>query len=1454
MNRTRPNVLRSAAAAATVLLGTVGWAAPSTAVAVAPATILLFPSSGLPNGVVRVSGTGFGTSATVTVTDETSGAAVCSATTDRAGRFTCFGRMRALPGAVDSLVAASGAAPATAANAAYHAFTAGLIGSLAGGGVGDGSSAVGAAVDPEAVAVDAAGNVYIADPAYNRVRRIDRSGTITTVAGTGGRGFSGDGGPAVNAMLNAPLGVELDGGGRLFISDTWNQRIRMVDRTGVITTIAGTGERGFGGDGGPASAATLADPVGIRTDGSGNLYVADLGNERIRRIDRAGRIATVAGGSGGGIGDGLPAVDAFLSHPGGTAVDGAGNVYIADSGNNRIRRVSAAGTITTIAGTGEQRFSGDGGPATHATLAYPWGVAVDRRGNLYIADSGNNRIRKVDGHGVITTVAGTGEPGTAGDGGPALDAEVESPGRIAIATDGSLYIADNYNRLVRRVDAAGVITTVAGGGTGAAPVGDHGQATDAVLATPSAAAYDAAGNLFIADTDHHRVRKVDTSGVINTVAGTGTAGFSGDGGPASAAELAAPAAIVFDKRGNLLIGDAGNHRMRMVSPSGVITTIAGTGDDTTSGDGGPATDAALGSPVAFAVSRSGELFVADAGQHRIRKIDRGGVITTVAGGQGGFGGDGGPAVLAALQSPQGIAVDGRGNVYIADTENQRIRKVDAAGIITTVAGTGESGFSGDGGPASGAQLSWPTGIAADGHGALYVADGWNQRIRKISQSGVIMTVAGTGNGGFGGDGGPALSATLESPHAVALDAHGGFVIVDTGNARVRQVDAHGVITTIAGRGHVVDIGDGGDARKALIWPADLAVDAAGNLFIADDGWENSRIRKVDVHGIITTIAGTGASGFSGDGGPAVNASLAQPEGVAVDGQGNVFIADAGYSSNRVRKIDAHGIITTVAGTGEPWDAGDGGPAEEAALDAPVAVTVGASADLFISTDSSIRRVDQKGTINLVAGAGTTGHLGDGSPATSATLAQPFDVALDRSGNVFIADAEQHRVRRIDRSTGVITTVAGTGESGSSGDGGPAASATLRAPIAVAVDRHGNVYVADIDDARVRRIDGHGTITTVAGTGEWGFSGDGGPAVKAALSSPAAVAVDDRGALLIGDAGNHRLRRVDVSGTITTVAGGASGDDGGPAPDAIFGEVAGVAVDVAGNVYVADPQASVVRRIDAQGRISTFAGGGSDTSDGIPATSAQLQGVGGLAVDRVGDVLVADGNRVRKVDRAGTITTVAGALDAASLGDGGPAIHASLSDVTSITIDRLGNLYLADADDERIRKVDTRGIITTVAGNGSFGFSGDKGAAVAATLAHPAGVAVDATGNLYIADRANNRIRRVDPSGIITTIAGGPLEGVTGDGGPAVKANISQPSCVAVDAAGNLYLGDQNRLRRIDRRGIITTVAGNGTASFSRDGVPATSATLSRPAAIAIDGAGNLYLTADARVREVVGLT
>ncbi len=1525
--------------------------------------------------------------------------------------------------------------------------TAGVITRFAGTGeigfAGDGGPATEARLNsPHGVAVDAFGNVYVADTFNRRVRRIDHTGMITTVAGNGQAGSGGDGGPATVAQLGIPTGVAVDAAGNLYVADFFYERVRRIDPAGLISTIAGTGTIGFSGDGGPATEARLNSPYALAADARGNLYVTDRGNLRVRRIDPAGIISTVAGtGEFGFAGDGGPAATAQLGFLSEVAVDTEGNLYVADTFSHRVRRIDPAGVISTIAGTGEDGFAGDGGPAAKARLNRPFGVAADRAGNLYVADTNNHRLRRIDPTGVISTVAGAYHGGFAGDGGRATAASLNEPRRVAVDAAGNLYVADTFNDRVRRIDPAGVITTIAGTGEPGYS-GDGGPAAAARLDAPHGVAVDAAGNIYVADSFNDRVRRIDPEGVITTLAGTGESGYSGDGGPATAARLSVPHGVAVDAAGNIYVADTYNDRVRRIDPEGVITTLAGTGESGYSGDGGPATAARLSVPHGVAVDAEGNLYVADTYNHRVRRIDPAGLISTIAGtGYPGYSGDGGPGTAARLGSPREVAVDADGNLYVvsestlrvlrsrvvaevplgSSTESVRLNVDQPANGVVTLEGrpvfSGQIVVASDGrryslsqrangsiaaqsieaaaplrlstrtlgpgsrriatlagtGEASASSLNSPTAVALDGAGNLYVADTANNRVRRIDAAGNITTVAGTGAQGYFGDGGPATSAWLRHPHGVALDGAGNLYVADTYNYRVRRIDAAGNITTVAGTGAPGYSGDGGPASAAsFALPQGVAADGAGNVYVTDV--HNHRVRRIDAAGNITTVAGTGAPGYSGDGGPATAAQLNGPLYVAADAEGNVYVTDG--HNHRVRRIDPGGVITTVAGTGGPGYAGDDSSAREAWLANPLGIALDAAGNLYVADSGNhrVRRIDPTGIITTVAGNGVGGYSGDGGLATAARIDNPFGVAADPEGNVYVADTGNHRVRvvsgvphevpvrlgssgetrwlsvsprgdvtldgrrafngtRVAACNGDLysldysvdggvhakyvaerqavgleglrpvtlardesgswrigdeTVVSGhrhaqggrefvldvadgrwrlashtlrtvAGHSGVQ-DGVPATSSRLYAPSSVALDSRGNVYIADQANNRIRRIDSSGTITTYAGTGEKGYRGDGGPAAKAFLSDPSGVAVDSSGNVYVADTGNHRVRRIDVNGTIESYAGtGVQGyaGDGSPATGARLDTPVAVAVDATGHVYVADYGNRRVRRIDLAGAIETLAGPGGSTEwgDSSPATEARIDGPAGVAADAAGNVYVTDylGRRVRRIDAAGMISTIAGTVEAGS-GGGGVADRAVLDGPAGVAVGADGSVYVADYLGGRVRRIDASGVISTVAGAGDSGSGGD-GAADGALLDGPAGVAVDAEGNVYVAERSNHRVRRIDSSGTISTLAGTGEPFDRGDGGHASEARFSREiAAVALDPSGNVYVADpyDHTVRRLDAADTVSTLAGTGEPGFGEDGEPAPGAQMDTPTGVAVDTAGNVYVAeaGNHRVRRI----
>jgi sugar lactone lactonase YvrE len=640
--------------------------------------------------------------------------------------------------------------------------------------------------------VDIAGNLFIADPYNEVVRKVDTNGIIWTVAGNGDENFSGDGGPAVLASLDDPTGMAVDAAGNLFIADVQNQRIREVDIRGMITTVAGSGGYGYFGDGGPAANASFEYPTEVAVNAAGNLFIADTDNQRIRQVVPFGAAPMLA----------------------------LANLAASDAGSYQViittpfaRVTSAVATLTvllppsiTVQPMSQDIIAGSNvtfslTAAGTAPLAYAW-----HRGSAAIAGATNssyttNGVQLADSGSLFTCVITNAYGCVTSDvaaltvglppvirGQPTNEtAQAGTTAGFGLTLTGTGPLSYQWQFDGTNLPA-GLIYTVAGNG-GYGYSGDGGAATNANLASPSGVAVDASGNLFIVDSDDNVVRKVDTHGVITTVAGNGGYGYFGDGSPATNANLASPSGVAVDASGNLFIADSDNSVVRKVDTNGIITTVAGNGDYGYSGDGGAATTASLETPVGVAVDAFGNLFIADPPAQRIRKVDTKGLIWTVAGkGVYGFSGDGGAAINATFEYPVAVAVDASGNLWIADQDNQRIRKVDTNAIIWTVAGNGEYGFSGDGGAAMNATFEYPAGVVVDAAGNLFIADSNDQRIREVNVLGMITTVAGSGAEAYSdSDGVAATSASLDEPNGVALDAAGNLFIADLDNCLVRKV-------------------------------------------------------------------------------------------------------------------------------------------------------------------------------------------------------------------------------------------------------------------------------------------------------------------------------------------------------------------------------------------------------------------------------------------------------------------------------------------------------------------------------------------------------------------------------------------------------------------------------------------------------------------------------------------
>ncbi len=649
---------------------------------------------------------------------------------------------------------------------------------------------------------------------------------------------------AREAYLNIPYGITADMEGNIYFHDRNHYRIRKLSVDGVLTTVAGNGSVGYSGDGGPAISARLNTDIGSMTFGPDrSLYFADGYNCAVRKISPDGIISTVAGsGVCGYSGDGGPALQARLNVLGSVSFDSRGNLFIGDGFNNRVRLVSPNGTISTFAGTGRAGFSGDGGPAAEAMLNLPLAY-VDRGDNVWIPDGFNYRIRRVGRDGIIQSVVGNGTPGPVPDVGVGRNAPVGLVQYMSFLSDGSLLFTNLLNRKMYRLSSDDTFRRVVGSDA-IGYNGDNGPALQAQTSSTMDLVGLHEGSVVFSDQLNHVLRKVDPAGVIRTIAGRER--FNQHYGAAWETLLNGPGGVAWDPAGGYYVHESYGARLRRVDPDGTTYTIAGTGESGSTGDGGPARQAAIG----------------------------------------------------ASGSTVSIAVDSSRRVYIATVGNASIRRVTPGGVIETIAGVGSAGFAGDGGPATAARLNGPTGIVISSDGRIYFADSNNHRIRVIDTAGIIRTVVGTGERGFSGDGGPASEARLNSPTAVGLDSAGNLYILDALNNRIRRVDAAGNITTIAGNGAVGASTDGVATEVPLRAPSRMAVAADGRVWFTEQtpfpAWPDTKLRMLDPDGRVLTLS-TGW-GYEGDGGPLSAArftNIAQmsvgPEGLLIADQFNNLV-------------------------------------------------------------------------------------------------------------------------------------------------------------------------------------------------------------------------------------------------------------------------------------------------------------------------------------------------------------------------------------------------------------------------------------------------------------------------------------------------------------------------------------------------------------------------------------
>ena len=1129
------------------------------------------------------------------------------------------------------------------------------------------------------------------------------------------------------------------------------------------------------------------------------------------------------------------------TNSGGLAKDSLGNIYIADTANHTIRRITDLRTTITFAGTAGQSGSTDGTGAA-ARFNNPKGLATDSSNNLFVSDTGNGVIRKITSAGVVTT-----HPGSSGTG---------------LATDSSdnLYIAVTSLHIIQKVTSAGVVTTLAGlsGSSG----NTDGTGSAARFNSPTGIATDSSGNIYVTESST-TIRKITPAGVVTTLAGTAGQIDSVDGLGADA-RFVQPIGITVDSNDNIFVSDFGSNRpggqIRRITPAGFVTSIAGARGSiggpaisSVDGRGTAGTFGDISARLGLLAIDSNKLFfsqgptTAQPGSYlRYVRPESNLILSPFVGTSGSGGSADAIGPNARFSQPNQTAFDANGNTYVADYANYTIRKITPAGVVTTLAGTaGQSGSTDGTGAAARfnapvnmtvGQTYFSSGVAVND---LYVTSGGN--FRKITYAGVVTTPSGAG-------------ALAGAPWGIAINKETGDTYVSLNIANIIQkITSAGVVTTLAGTSGSPGSTDGTGSAARFKTPKGISIDDFGNIYVADSG--NFTIRKITSAGVVTTLFGVASvSAPLSKAGVNSVARLAASTHVSVDSTGSIYLSE---DSSIKRTLLSFGFLagsTTSSGSAD-------GTGPNARFQSLAVGAFDSAGNLYVSDSGNytIRKITPAGVVTKLTGV--TGEPGssDGSN-TPARFSYPSNLAVDTTNNIYVADTNNSTIRKIT-SAGVVTTLAGTAGAAGSTDGTGSAARFLY-PQSIAADTAGNVFVADTENHTIRKITSAGVVTTFAGTAGVPGSADG-TGSAARFASPRGVAVDSAGNVFVGDSSNNMIRKITSAGVVTTFAGLASpggggspgGSTDGTGSAARFFIPTGVYIDSADNIYVADENNSIIRKITSAAVVTTLAGTALSTgaADGT-GSAARFYNPRGVAVDSAGNVFVGDtiNQTIRKITSAGVVTTLAGSPGSPGSADGTGTVG-RFGLVTGLVMAPDGNLYASDQNNYIIRKITLAGVVTTLAGiAGQSGSTDGTGTGVAPKFNLPQGVTVDASGNIFVVDKINQTIRKITSAGVTTTFAGTlGVSGSTDGTGTAAKFNFSITSGITVDASGNLFVADDGNytIRKITSAGVVTTFAGTAGVQGGTDGT-GSAARFSVPAGVAVDSAGNVFVADNQMIRKI----
>jgi sugar lactone lactonase YvrE len=1121
---------------------------------------------------------------------------------------------------------------------------------------------------------------------------------------------------------------------------------------------------------GTGISARFSSPNGTAVDGAGNIYVADSGNHTVRKITPTGVVTTLAGLPGvPGSSDGVGTTARFYS-PNAVAVDGTGNVFVADVGNFTIRKITSAGVVTTFAGAAGQsgNVDGTGASARFGFTSGKTGLVVDSVGNLYVAD-GN--IRKITTAGVVTTLIKQGAP-------------VSYPYDPSITLDHSMYLGiDAADNLYSNED----VLTVNG----------------AVKISPAGAAQV----IFRGGVDGNEGLTVDNSGHVYTVdekqilskdgvplAGSPTAYYNGPTFSVDGAKgtLGFPVGLSVDNSsGKVYFSDQNTNSIRFVAPNGLVGTLAGETDD--GSIDGAASIARFTQPAGLALDAAGNIYVTDWASSIIRKVATDGTVTTVAGSASQPGNNDGQGANARFSFPQAVALDGAGSLYVADRGNNTIRKIDSAGNVTTLAGT--SGQSGNvDGAGAAARFNNPTGIAVDSNGNVFVCDSGNQTIRQITASGLVSTYAGIpGPGNTTRVDGPVASARFIDPKSAAIDRSGNLWIAEgdfngIASEVVRKITPAGIVSTLSIN----------ESPTASIEYPTIAVDTIGNVFLTT----HDAILEFNSSGHATSLQtpeGTLSPEFP------FNRISVQNTGLAVDSNGNVYFTDgtntlrkatplssasaalafnsqpAGSTINQGDTVSLSGSATGNQPISYQWhkDGRDIPGATNSTLNITGAVAANSGVYYLVASNST--GVIASNTATIVVKA---------TPVNDPNAAQPLPKTVTAGhAATFSAGAASGSIQWQVSSNSGSTWTNLTNDATYSG----AATATLTVSNASSA----------LNGTQYRYVVTNNGATTTSSAATLSVA-------QAFFPFPTAIAADSAGNLFVADANTDTIQKINSSGQVSLIAGasGTAGSTDGSGTAARFNQPAGLIALSSGVLIVGDTANATIRSIAITGTVTTLAGNAENRggANGAGSAATFLMPIG-IAADANGNLYVADAMNdiVRKISPTGTVSTLAGTTGATGSADGSGQA-ARFNYPTGVVSDGSGNIYLSDTTNNLIRKITPTGSVSTLAGLAGVSGSAD-GTGSEALFNHPGGLALDSSGNLYLADTANSTIRKINSAGTVTTLAG--LPGIAGlQDGTGTSAFFNQPQALALDSGGNLYVADTGNatIRKVTPAGVVTTLA------------------------------------------------